>query len=167
MYSNAKYEIYADYFRKDGLVRRIIYFADDKYNFKGKIHEFYSNRRVMIPNEDTVIEYFLPGRSHGLKEHITVNNRTKEMHFYPEARNDGLYKRVDLSYKIIEYFQERDDKLNYRSVTFESSNDYESLEQRVLVKMAEKYDRNPEVPAHKDAAKKTYFLNKEKVNNNI
>jgi len=30
--------------------------------------------------------------------------------------------------------------------------------------MAEKYDRNPEIPAHKDAAKKTYFVKKEKVN---
>jgi len=29
--------------------------------------------------------------------------------------------------------------------------------------MAEKYDRNPEIPAHKDAAKKTYFIKKEKV----
>jgi len=29
--------------------------------------------------------------------------------------------------------------------------------------MAEKYDRNPEIPAHKDAAKKTYFVKKEKV----
>jgi len=169
IYSNAKYEIYADYFRKDGLIKRIIYFADDKYNFKGKIHEFYSNRsdklveRVIISNDDTIIEYFLPGRSHGLKEHIIVGERTKEMHFYPEARNDGLYKRVDLPNKIIEYFQERDDRLNYRSVTFDSSKDSEVLEQRVIVKMAEKYDRNPEIPAHKDAAKKTYFVKKEKI----
>jgi len=169
IYSNAKYEIYADYFRKDGLVTRIIYFEDEKYNFKGKIHEFYSNRsdklveRVIISNDDTIIEYFLPGRSHGLKEHIIVGERTKEMHFYPEARNDGLYKRIDLPNKIIEYFQERDDRLNYRSVTFDSSKDSEILEQRVIVKMAEKYDRNPEIPAHKDAAKKTYFVKKEKI----
>jgi len=169
IYSNAKYEIFADYFRKDGLVKRIIYFADEKYNFKGKIHEFYSNRsdklveRVIISNDDTIIEYFLPGRSHGLKEHIIVGERTKEMHFYPEARNDGLYKRVDLPNKIIEYFQERDDRLNYRSVTFDSSKDSEILEQRVIVKMAEKYNRNPEIPAHKDAAKKTYFVKKEKI----
>jgi len=169
IYSNAKYEIYADYFRKDGLVTRIIYFADDKYNFKGKIHEFYSNRsdklveRVIISNDDTIIEYFLPGRSHGLKKHIIVGERTKEMHFYPEARNDGLYKRVDLPNKIIEYFQERDDRLNYRSVTFDSSKDSEILEQRIIIKMAEKYDRNPDIPAHKDAAKKTYFVKKEKI----
>jgi len=169
IYSNAKYEIYADYFRKDGLVTRIIYFADDKYNFNGKIHEFYSNRsdklveRVIIANDDTIIEYFLPGRSHGLKKHVIVGERTKEMHFYPEARNDGLYKRVDLPNKIIEYFQERDDRLNYRSVTFDSSKDSEALEQRVIVKMAEKYDRNPDIPAHKDAAKKTYFVKKEKI----
>ncbi|KAL6595936.1 hypothetical protein LY90DRAFT_667193 [Neocallimastix californiae] len=169
IYSNAKYEIYADYFRKDGLVKRIIYFADDKFNFKGKIHEFYLNRsdklveRVIISNDDTIIEYFLPGRSHGLKKHIIVGDRTKEMHFYPEARNDGLYKRVDLPNKVIEYFQERDDRLNYRSVTFDSSKDSDILEQRVIVKMAEKYDRNPEVPAHKDAAKKTYFVKKEKI----
>ncbi|ORX55289.1 hypothetical protein BCR36DRAFT_321219 [Piromyces finnis] len=168
-YNNAKYVIYADYFRKDGLVKRIIYFADDKYNFKGKIHEFYSNRsdklveRVIISNDDTIIEYFLPGRSHGLKEHIIVGERTKEMHFYPEARNDGLYKRVDLPNKIIEYFQERDDRLNYRSVTFDSSLDSDLLEQRVIVKMAEKYDRNIDVPAHQDAAKKTYFVKKEKI----
>ncbi|ORX87803.1 hypothetical protein BCR32DRAFT_264039 [Anaeromyces robustus] len=169
IYSNAKYEIYADYFRKDGLVTRIIYFADDKYNFKGKIHEFYSNRsdklveRVIIANDDTIIEYFLPGRSHGLKKHIIVGERTKEMHFYPEARNDGLYKRVDLPNKIIEYFQERDDKLNYRSVTFDASKDSEILEQRVIIKMAEKYDRNFDIPAHKDYAKKTYFIKKEKM----
>jgi len=56
--------------------------------------------RVIISNDDTIIEYFLPGRSHGLKEHIIVGERTKEMHFYPEARNDGLYKRVDLPNKV-------------------------------------------------------------------
>ena len=56
--------------------------------------------RVIISNDDTIIEYFLPGRSHGLKEHIIVGERTKEMHFYPEARNDGLYKRIDLPNKV-------------------------------------------------------------------
>jgi hypothetical protein len=31
--------------------------------------------------------------------------------------------------------------------------------------MAEKFDRNPEIPSHQDAYKKTYFIKEDKVEN--
>ena len=76
-------------------------------------------RRYRVPTEAMVIEYYEQGRSYGVKEVVAVQNRIKELHFYPEARIDGLVKRLEFPNKTIEFFQDREDDLTYRSVKYD------------------------------------------------
>ncbi|KAI8921991.1 hypothetical protein DFJ77DRAFT_444875 [Powellomyces hirtus] len=168
IYRDARHEVYAEYFRKDGMVARTIFFADDTREYNGEIRETFSNRRdklrqrIRIPYDGIIHEFFDAGRLHGLREHITVDGRTKAMHFYPTARFDGLVVRVDETIKIVEHFTDREDRLIYRSVTFDGEDDEES-ERGAIMKMAEKLERNPQVPSHEDAQKRTYFLKEDKI----
>jgi hypothetical protein len=121
-YKNAKSEVFAEYHRNDGMVRRISFTQKDD-NFPNTLVETFANRkdklfqRVRVDN--LVQEYFHPGRSHGLKEHIIRNGITAEMNFYGPARPDGLIKRTEEHRKIIYYFEDREDNLVYKSITYE------------------------------------------------
>ena len=102
-YKNVKCDTFAEYFRSDGMTLRVTLLDGPQ---AGKITEYYENRRdklrerIRLETDDTVLEYFNPGRLHGLKEHIMVAGKTKEMHFYPSARSDGLYLRIEQSNKV-------------------------------------------------------------------
>lgn len=151
---------------------RIVYFSDASQDFHGQVREFYSNRkdrlkeRVRIPYQDEIHEFFEPGRYHGLKKHVIIAGNTREMHFYPHTRADGLVKRVELPTKVMDFFIDRDDKLTYRSVTYDVNNAIDEdtgKEVRVILKMAEKFERTPEKSPFDDPAKKTFFLREEKI----
>ncbi|KAJ3291052.1 hypothetical protein HDU79_002720 [Rhizoclosmatium sp. JEL0117] len=166
LYRNARVETFAEYHRQDGMVSRYTFFAEEAREFYGEIRELFANRkdklrdRIRIPYTGKVHEYFDPGRQHGLKEHIMYEGKTTEIHFFPASRSDGLVKRVEEYNKVIEYFTEREDKLIYRSVTYERT---DNIDGKIITKMTEKFERNREVPAHEDPAKKTYYLKDEKI----
>ncbi|KAJ3065432.1 hypothetical protein HDU98_011207, partial [Podochytrium sp. JEL0797] len=171
LYRNARVETFAEYHRQDGMVSRYTFFADEGRDFYGEIREMFSNRkdklrdRIRVPYTGRVHEYFDPGRQHGLKEHIMIEEKTTEIHFFPTSRSDGLVKRVEAENKVIEYFTDREDKLVYRSVTYEYSDNApdDSKDGKIITKMTEKFERNKDVPAHEDPAKKTYLLKDEKI----
>ena len=56
--------------------------------------------RIRNPDTDKIHEFFDPGRPHGLKEHIIIEGKTTEIHFYPSSRSDGLVKRVEMPNKV-------------------------------------------------------------------
>ncbi|KAH6571185.1 hypothetical protein BASA61_001782 [Batrachochytrium salamandrivorans] len=158
-YKDAKWETFAQYHRDDGMVLRVTYFGSNA-STTSQIHEFYENRRdklyrrIRIPDIKKVHEMFRPGRaSHGLKEHILVDSETTEMHFYSNARSDGLVKRV------MEYFTECEDRLVYRSITYDVDDGIRGS----VLKMAEKFSKSPDILAQNDIHKKTYFVKKEKI----
>ncbi|KAJ3109852.1 hypothetical protein HDU97_000082 [Phlyctochytrium planicorne] len=177
VYKNARHEIFADYHRTDGMVSRITFFADDLKGFYGEIREKFKNRRIRdklverirVPHLGKIQELFDPGRPHGLKEHVMIDGETTELHFYPSARSDGLVKRVEGDSKhdkVMEHFVEREDRLIYRSVTFEKSDDIPARDRSNAIKMTEKFDRNPEqkdLPTCEDPAKKVYFLASDRI----
>eukprot|EP01063_Lacrimia_lanifica_P014099 TRINITY_DN20766_c0_g1_i1.p1 TRINITY_DN20766_c0_g1~~TRINITY_DN20766_c0_g1_i1.p1 ORF type:complete len:929 (+),score=414.41 TRINITY_DN20766_c0_g1_i1:108-2894(+) len=101
--------------------------------------------------------------------------------FFPQTKgNEGLTRGDDppAVKKIMEYYKARDDRLIYRSATFHepsAANHHESRAQRAnlyagagsptdartappLKKMAEKFERNPDVPADQDCAKRTFYI---------
>lgn len=176
IYKNAKCETFAEYHRADGMISRVTFFSNAETNFAGEIRETFSNRkdksreRLRIPITDTVHEFFDPGRLHGLKEHILISGATSEMHFFPETRFDGLVKRIEQEFKIMEYFVDREDGLIYRSVTFDPDSggvaeaDY-SEEQNAIFKMTEKFDniQDTDFCSDRPVAKKTYFQDKIRV----
>jgi hypothetical protein len=102
-YKNVKVESFAEYNRPDGMVLRLTHFEGD---LAGQVNEYYENRkdklyeRLRIPEKELIKEFFHPGRVHGLKEHIIEASKTKEMHFYPGARSDGLFVRLEFPNKV-------------------------------------------------------------------
>ena len=124
---------------------------------------------------------FEKGRPFELKDHMWVEGVSREMHFYPSTRSDGLTKRqVIVGKKIMEYFHERDDRLIYRSATFDPTmmDDIVRLSDGKsnipIRKMCQKYQPNPSehsyfpthhaaVPADKDVFKITFYLDQKKV----
>ncbi|KAI9348730.1 hypothetical protein DFJ73DRAFT_834662 [Zopfochytrium polystomum] len=171
IYRNARVESFSDYHRHDGMVARNTFFADESNNFEGEIREYFRNRRdklrerLRVPYTGKIHEFFDPGRPHGLKEHVTIEGKTTEIHFYPSARSDGLVKRIEKPNKVMEYFTEREDRLSYRSVTFETAEIPEEYvrDPSFVSKMTEKFERSPELPAHEDSKKQTYFIKDEKI----
>ena len=142
VYKNAKVETFSEYSRKDGMITRITFFMDKSKGFDGQIREFFQNRRdklrerVRIPQLDQVLEFFDSGRLFGVQKHIIENGRTKEMHFYPDSRSDGLFKRLEMPLKIVEFYTEREDRLVYRSVTYDKPEQVSKLFfQRLLRKL--------------------------------
>ncbi|KAI8815434.1 hypothetical protein BJ742DRAFT_876531 [Cladochytrium replicatum] len=179
-YRNGRWEKFAEYHRPDGMISRITFFIDESAGFQGEIQEEFENRsdlisrdklcqRTRVPAINKVSEYFDAGRPHGLKEHVMVNGKTTDMHFYASARSDGLFKRVETANKIMEHFVDREDKLIYRSVTFDTSEEDENSNKEPttgtshILKMAEKFEKNPDLPVHEDVAKKTYFVRDERI----
>ncbi|KAJ3328293.1 hypothetical protein HDU76_010208 [Blyttiomyces sp. JEL0837] len=182
-------ETFAEYHRTDGMISRVTFFTDESKDFNGQIREYFANRRLVThvnkfrsnpnkifrdklreriryPDTGTVHEFFDPGRPHGLKEHVMVEGQTTEIFFYPSSRSDGLLKRMEKENKVIELFTEREDKLVYRSVTFEVGDgidDERHRDHNIVLKMTEKFERNLDVPAHEDPAKKTYFAKEDKI----
>lgn len=150
IYKNVQCDIFAEYVRSDGMTLRITELLGPS---AGTITEYFENRKDKLrerrreKDNALIYEYFLPGKLHGLKEHIIQNGKTKEMHFYPNARSDGLYLRTENSNKIIEKYVDRDDKLFYRSMRFVpfEPNDNNILENGItdhLIKVADKYAAN-------------------------
>ncbi|KAI9193105.1 uncharacterized protein BJ171DRAFT_604974 [Polychytrium aggregatum] len=171
-FRNAKLETFAEYHRNDGMVSRVTFYSNEDIEFNGEIREIFMNRRdklckrIRNPDVDRVHEFFDPGRQPGLKEHLLIAGNTAEMHFYPEARSDGLVKRVETENKTMEYFTNREDRLIYRSVTYDVSETQqeETLgEPTPVFKMTEKFSRNLAIPATEDIYKKTYFPDRIKI----
>lgn len=86
---------------------------------------------------EKVVEHFAEGSSSALKTHISIRGKYRETHYWTEARQDGLVKRVEefieseYTYlkwvvsqaflprrKTTEWFRGRDDRLEYRSVRY-------------------------------------------------
>ncbi|CAM9228570.1 unnamed protein product, partial [Choristocarpus tenellus] len=120
-----------------------------------------------------VSEWFRPGRFDSLRNYISWSGRQRELHFFVEARLDGLVSRVeDIGHKIIQRLQGRPDSLTYRSVNVMASEEAKAKNipqtyilpggdgggDMVVYKMTEKYQRNRNTPADQDIAKRTFYL---------
>ncbi|KAJ3367026.1 hypothetical protein GGF32_000087 [Allomyces javanicus] len=164
---NVKLEIFAAYHRPDGMVARLTIFSDPARGVTGELHEKFANRkdklakRIRIPSRGLLHEFFERGRAHALQEHVMEHGHTVRMRFFRGARADGLYDRQESARKIIGRFEDREDRLVYRSVTHELAvdadddmgapgDDAAAADARsgavTIVKMTEKYARRPGPP---------------------
>eukprot|EP00741_Cyanophora_paradoxa_P015016 tig00020830_g14487.t1 len=165
-YSRVKLELFADYAREDGMVSRLTVFDDDEGLDPVEVREEFRHRRDKLserrrfPKEARHVESFAAGRSHGLREIVVIEGQKRELNFYPSARLDGLVQRVEtFGRKTVEVFTERDDRLVYRSVTYEGSDKWRGdTADLTIKKMTEKYSRNRAIDAESDIAKRTYYM---------
>ncbi|CAJ1441172.1 unnamed protein product [Effrenium voratum] len=187
-YHKCKVEQYAPYTQDDGLVQRITLYKDVRRQIPLEIRERFKHRKDKLferkrrPMQNETVERFLPGRPStsasnaggALKEFREISALSRELIFY-KSRLDGLVRSVEIiGRKMFEYFEDRDDRLIYHSVTLDptatrgqKSKDAVSLQDTYPVdsvgevpikKMTEKYARNPEVPAEEDIAKISFYL---------
>lgn len=115
--------------------------------------------------------------------------KSRELLFYVSARLDGLQRRVEeIGVKMQEDYENRDDNLEYRSVTFDHSDDSHSdggdgvsgkkaggyytlmdethkkgTGELAVMKMTEKYRRNDEFDAEEDVRKITFYITEDRI----
>nr|XP_056718780.1 dynein regulatory complex subunit 7 [Euleptes europaea] len=180
LYKNAKLEKWAPYLNKNGLISRLTLYEDPDYSKMLEVKEWFKNREDMMERRelkkqtDVTTEYFAPGHVQGLKAHTykTMEPETERtMEFYSETRVDGLQKRVETPTDMIEYFEGRSDFLRYRHTEFgkrtkkPANNTQVNTESnaRPIVKITERFHRNPEKPADQDVAERIFLISKEKI----
>jgi len=187
-YHKCKVEQYAPYTQDDGLVQRITLYKDVRRQIPLEIRESFKHRRDKLfqrkrrPMQNENVERFLPGRPStsasapggALKEFREVSALSRELLFY-NSRLDGLVRSVELiGKKMLEHFEDRDDRLVYHSVTLDptatvastmrggqkkgDTYPVDSMGEVPVRKMAQKYARNLDVPADEDIYKISFFL---------
>lgn len=187
-YKQCTVEKFCKYFEgASGLVLRVTIYQTDDCITPIEVREFFKARqdklykRYTFPLEDRVHEFFEPGRPHGLKEFIRVEDTKRYFTFYWSSREDGMASRDEhIGVKVIERFEGRDDFVIYRSVAVEPAsvnpqgrNKYGMIklarggrgegsdgrgEEAPVRKVTEKFARNPRKPASQDVRKRTYFI---------
>lgn len=171
----AKVEEFAENTHEQGLIARITVFRDSGCTLPIEIREYFKNRkdrldsRFRYPFEGKFEERFLPGRNlEALQSRTEWIGSRRELHFYTNARSDGLVKREEEIHKhVIEHFDKRDDFLCFRAVTFASEKDEVDAKnpyilpggptgELVIKSMKEKFARNVEREADEDQRKRAY-----------
>ncbi|XP_032280441.1 dynein regulatory complex subunit 7 isoform X2 [Halichoerus grypus] len=176
-YKRAKLEKWAPYLNSNGLVCRLTTYEDLECTKTLEIKEWYQNREDMLElkhiNKSTGlnIDYFKPGHPQALRVHSYKSMQPemdRVMEFYETARVDGLIKREETPKTMTEYYQGRTDFLSYRHVDFGDRvkklalNSAES-NPRPMVKITERFSRNPEKPADEDVAERVFLTPEERI----
>lgn len=194
-YSNATVRLYCAYSELDLKVMTVL--VPDDLSVHQQSHTFYKHRqdklrrRSVYPQQHStnprkIHDWFLPGRKketkvEGLRELIYEPGIQRTMKFYWRAREDGLARRKESFFtpdsavrKIQEYYFGRDDdRLNYRSATFEAPREGHASSglqyamstaigtkdhsRNEPIKMTEKFDRDPSVKADEDVQKRSFI----------
>eukprot|EP00051_Salpingoeca_urceolata_P005939 m.78991 g.78991 ORF g.78991 m.78991 type:complete len:886 (+) comp14608_c0_seq1:127-2784(+) len=205
----SRIEIYAEYLREDGIVREETHFVDEALKHKCQVTSTFANRKDKLMRTKVTYDpetahvqreeaYYAPGNPRKLREAIYVHPTRRELlkggfgkrqfFFYANARVDGLVSREDLGTELTEVFEDREDRLVKRWVTFPGSTksmlyasnkpgrktDLDDLDlepikpapsvfspvegERQIEVMHETYLRNPDVAADDDPAVLVYTV---------
>ncbi len=168
-YKKVKCDFYSDCGQVDGLVKRITIFNDFKRLIIREIRSFYKNRRDKLivrrrfPFLFKIIEHYESSeKTYYWKKLVQVDGHFRKIYFYHHRNKDGLiYREEQIGHKTIECYKGREDRLVYRSVTFDPN--VENREQDhnltikdnhynkdcVILKMAQKFELDPDMPADK------------------
>ena len=173
-YKKCKVEFYSDYLQVDGLVKRVTIYEDYKRLITKEVRSFYKYRkdklilRRRFPYEFKTIEHYESSEKQNYwKKLIEVDHRYRKIYFYHHRNGDGLiYREEQIGRKIFERYKGREDKLIYRSVTYDDRTvdqqvnlfieDKNYGKQLFVKKMAQKFELDP----NKDASlqiRKTEF----------
>ncbi|XP_007670184.2 dynein regulatory complex subunit 7 isoform X2 [Ornithorhynchus anatinus] len=177
-YKKAKLEKWAPYLNNNGLVSRLTSYEDMECSKVVEVKEWYKNREDMLEmkqvNKHTgvITEYFKPGRIQSLRVHTyktMIPETERTMEFYSAARVDGLLKRMETSSEIIEHYEGRADFLSYRHVEFGKRTKKlggivtTESNARPVMKITERFYRNPEKSANDDVAERVFLVSEERI----
>ncbi|KAK2085138.1 Dynein regulatory complex subunit 7 [Saguinus oedipus] len=142
-----------------------------------EIKEWYQNREDRLElkhinkTTDLKTDYFRPGHPQALRVH-SYKSMQPEMdrviEFYETARVDGLIKREETPKTMTEHYQGRSDFLSYRHADFGPRVKKLTLSSaesnpRPIVKITERFFRNPAKPAEEDVAERVFLVAEERI----
>ena len=188
-YHKSRAELFAENSRKDGMVQKLTLYTNLARSTIVETTELFANRRDKLRKrvrhfkkgvsidqttpEALVEEFFDPGRPDALQK-LEERPGGREYTLYHKATLDGMYKRVekftrnrdpkkyDALHKVMEFFEGHENRLTYRSITFEQPEPgSEPAPVKVQIenpkKMCLKFERDPEKDADTDLCKKTFY----------
>ncbi|XP_055001900.1 dynein regulatory complex subunit 7 [Sorex araneus] len=176
-YRKAKLEKWCPYLNSNGLVTRLTTYQDPECTQALEVKEWFENREDKLELKHTdhttglITDYFKPGHLQALRVHSYKSlqpEMDRVMEFYVSARVDGLVKREETPRTMTEHYQGRSDFLTYRHVIFgprtkkPSANSSES-NPRSIVKITERFSRNPAAPADEDVQERTFLVPEERI----
>ncbi|XP_035867780.1 dynein regulatory complex subunit 7 [Phyllostomus discolor] len=176
-YKKAKLEKWAPYLNSNGLVCCLSTYKDPECTKILEVKEWYQNREDMLElrhiNKDTglIVDYFKPGHPQALRVHSYTSMQPemdRVMEFYKTVRVDGLIRREETPKTMTEYYERRPDFLSYRHVNFGprvkkiTMNSTES-NPRTVLKITERFFRNPAKPADEDVAERVFLIMEERI----
>lgn len=179
-YKKCKVDFYSECSQVDGLVRRITIYEDFKRLIVKEIRSYYKNRkdnlvlRRRFQYQFKLVEHYdSSASSHYWKKVIQIDGRVRKIYFYHHRNKDGLiYREEQIGRKTFERYKGREDKLVYRSVTFNpDSTDKKEKDltlfdnhhlgnkvkgEVVILKMTQKFAQDPIMQAE-DQIRRTEF----------
>lgn len=189
-YKKCKVDFYAECSQMDGLVKRITLYEDYKRLIIREIRCHYKNRkdnlvlRRRFPYQFKLVEHYdSSAQSHYWKKLIQIDGRLRKIYFYHHRNKDGLiYREERIGRKTFERYKGREDRIIYRSVTFNpdpkdsSDKDLTLIDNHyaanlgakkngevVILKMTEKFALDSSKPAEEQIRRTEYNLDKGKV----
>ncbi|KAM6176196.1 dynein regulatory complex subunit 7 [Erethizon dorsatum] len=176
-YRRAQLEKWAPYLNSNGLVCRLTTYEDLECTKILEIKEWYQNREDTLElkhiNNCTGLhtDYFRPGHPQALWVHTYKSMQPENdrvMEFYETARVDGLIKREETPKTMTEYYKGRPDFLSYRHINFgprvkKLTVTSTESNPRPMVKITERFSRNPAKPADEDVAERVFLIAEERI----
>jgi len=126
-YKKCKVDFYPECKQVDGLVKRISLYEDYKRLIVKEIRSYYACRkdklivRRRFPYQFKLLEHFDSSAPNSYwKKLIQVDGEYRKLYFYHHRNKDHLiYRQEDIGRKTIERYKDREDRMTYRSVTFD------------------------------------------------
>ena len=178
-FKKVKVEFFAECKQEDGLVKRVTIYHDYKKLIINEVRSYYKCRqdklilRRRFPYEFKTIEHYDPSEKFNYwKKMIKVDDHYRKIYFYHHRNKDGLiYREEQIGKKIFERYKGREDRLIYRSVTFDPDTPFndsqhlyieDKVYQRKLVikKMAQKFELDPNKAASEQIRKTVFNMDK-------
>jgi hypothetical protein len=181
-YNCAKADFFAKNTHPQCMVMRIIVYLDRARNIVKEIHEWFENRgdklykRVRYFLGSTkFVELFHPGSVGEVKQWVSYPGKRTEIDFYVKGRLDHMKRREeDVGKQVNEFFEDRPDHLIFRSVLLTTDRNVAGTRQYTLpggglaselfvLKMTQKFERDPTVIQGTDVAKRVFYVREGKV----
>lgn len=186
-YKKSRVDFYAPCTQVDGLIKKICIFEDFKRLILLETRSYFENRRDKLklrrrfPYKFKLIEYYESSEmTNYWRKLVQIDGHLRQLYFYHHRNNDKnkdglIYREEQIGSKTIEKYKDREDHLEYRSVTFKpiqpNEKDASMLEHKdihfksaKILNMVQKFGLNKEMPAEDQIRETEFNIEKGDVN---
>jgi len=186
-YKRCRVDSYATCNQVDGLVKKISIYLDFKRVILLESRCYYENRRDKLklrrkfPYKFKIVEYYESSeKTNYWKKLVEVYGTLRQIYYYHQRNNDKnkdglIYREEQIGRKTIEKYKDREDHLEYRSVTHfpisKDKKDGNMLELKdihykcsKILNMNQKFGLNSEIPAEEQIRETEFNIEKNIVN---